>query len=165
MAFVFVIGGARSGKSSFAVKLAERHGGRRTYIATAEALDHEMEERIRKHKDERGPFWETIEEPKDIVGNLDRGGVVLIDCVTLWLSNLLGAGLDDGAVITEAKRLVKGFAGKDVIAVSNELGLGIVPENKLARRFRDIAGKVNQILAEKADEVYFVAAGIPLKMK
>lgn len=166
---VFVTGGARSGKSGFALRLAESMDGPRRYIATARPLDDEMGERIRKHRKERGQEWETVEEPLDIAGKIAllSKGVVLLDCVTLWLTNLIGEGHDDNRVVEEAKGLVSACrrAGASVIAVSNEVGLGIVPDNALARRFRDLSGTVNQELARAFDEVYFVASGIPLRMK
>lgn len=167
---VFVMGGARSGKSAFALKLAESIGGKRIYVATAEALDGEMEERIGRHRKERGASWETVEEPLDIAGKLSgasTGSVVLIDCLTLWVNNLVSSGLDDGRVVEEALRLSEAIKGarSSVIAVSNELGLGIVPENSLARRFRDLSGIVNREVAQACEEVYFVAAGISLRMK
>jgi len=168
--FTFVVGGARSGKSGFALKLACNLTGPGAYIATARALDHEMEERIDKHKKDRGPGWETFEEPVDVTERviaLKGYGVIILDCLTLWLMNLIDAGLSDDEIKRRADRLASecGKTGASVIAVSNELGLGIVPENPLARRFRDLSGSVNQIMAMAASEVYFVAAGIPLKMK
>lgn len=168
--FIFVIGGARSGKSSFALGLAGKLSGPAAYIATARPLDSEMEERIRNHKKDRGPGWETFEEPVDVTEKiiaLKGYGVILLDCLTLWLSNLVEAGLDDNEIKKRAGRLASECRKTDaaVIAVSNELGLGIVPENALARRFRDLAGSVNQVMAGAAREVFFVAAGIPLKMK
>ena len=167
--FVFVIGGARSGKSAFALKLAEARPGPRRYIATALALDSEMAVRIERHKGERGDGWETMEEPRELASALSGldGGVVLIDCLTLWVTNLMGAGLDDAAIEAEARTLFKAAlqCGCDVIVVSNEVGLGIVPDNPLARRFRDLAGTINRVAAEAATEVFFIAAGLPMKMK
>ncbi len=169
---VFIAGGARSGKSGFAVTEAERAGDRLAYIATATPDDPEMEERIRRHRDERGDGWETIEEPLDLVGAVKKispDTVIVIDCLTLWLTNLLmqdSAGFEDRAK-QEAERLaaaLKAFEG-DVFVVSNEVGLGIVPENALARIFRDAAGAVNRKMAEAADEVYLVVSGIPVKIK
>ena len=170
--FVFVIGGARSGKSSFALELAgsSTPAGKRAYIATAEALDSEMAERIEEHKRTRGEGWITIEEPleveKAITGDLGFA-VILIDCLTLWLTNLIGEGYEDGEVMKGVEGLASACAksGALVIAVSNEVGLGLVPENPLARRFRDLAGRANQFFSAKADEVYLVTAGIPLKIK
>ncbi len=167
---IFVVGGARSGKSGFALKLAGDLPGPKAYMATARALDLEMEERISAHKKDRGPGWETIEEPEDVAERiiaLNGYGAIVLDCLTLWLMNLIEAGVDDVKVKERAVRLAEACKGSDacVIAVSNELGLGIVPENPLARRFRDLAGVVNQLVARAADEFYFVAAGIPLRLK
>lgn len=168
--FVFVVGGARSGKSSFALKLAESSGSPMLYIATAEALDAEMEDRIRKHRQVRGSGWETVEEPMEVPGRITEAkgyGVVLIDCLTLWLTNLLMAGLDDGAVVKEVDRFISASALSParIIAVSNEVGLGLVPDNPLSRRFRDLSGTMNRMVAGAASEAYFVASGIPVKMK
>lgn len=168
--FSFVIGGARSGKSAYALGLASSLPGGKVYIATAEALDREMEERIRRHREERGAEWETIEEKKRLgekVIATGPGRVVVIDCLTLWITNLLSAGLSDREILDEAGALARACreSGSDVIAVSNEVGLGIVPENALARRFRDLSGAVNKEMASLADQVWLVAAGIPLKLK
>lgn len=164
----FIIGGARSGKTSFALKKAEGFQGRKIYMATAEALDPEMEERIKRHKAER-TGWETLEEPRELASRIvsvKDASVIIIDCLTLWVTNLIASGDDDGDIIMKAGALAEECGrGAPVIAVSNEVGLGIVPDNALARRFRDLAGKVNQITAANASEVYMVAAGIPLKMK
>lgn len=174
---VFVTGGARSGKTGFAMSLAEKaynvNGGGLVYLATATAGDAEMEERISRHKDERGAGWRTIEEPIDIAGALvslgqDRGTVVL-DCLTLWLSNLMMADDLGFESVARAKAAELLYMLKDadgtVIVVSNEVGLGIVPDNPVARRFRDVAGWVNRTLAESADEAYLVVAGMPIKIK
>jgi adenosylcobinamide kinase/adenosylcobinamide-phosphate guanylyltransferase len=170
--FVFVIGGARSGKSSFAMKLAESsyRNAKRVYIATAKALDSEMAERIDEHKTRRGKGWTTVEEPLQIEKRIRESsgcGVIVIDCLTLWLTNLLCEGGNDREVLKEAERVASACSecGSGVIAVSNEVGLGIVPENPLGRRFRDLAGQTNQFFAEAADEVFLVTAGIPLKIK
>lgn len=171
---VFIIGGARSGKSGFALKLAESIKGKRLYIATAEALDEEMEERIKKHKKERGNNWNNIEEPikiADVIKKNKKYGVILLDCLTLWISNLMhkktgarGHGPGVSKTVTEFISACK-KAGANIIIVSNEVGLGIVPDNPLARRFRDIAGYANQKIADAADEVYFMVSGIPMRMK
>jgi adenosylcobinamide kinase/adenosylcobinamide-phosphate guanylyltransferase len=169
--FTFVVGGARSGKSSFAMTLAESCAPPRLYVATAQSLDSEMEERIRRHREERGDGWETLEEPMEVPGSVMRAGggyrVVLIDCLTLWLTNLLMAGLDDPSVLSTVEGLISACRGSSakVIAVSNEVGLGLVPENPLSRRFRDLSGTMNQKMAAAASEAWFVASGIPLKMK
>lgn len=127
-----------------------------------------MAERIETHRKERGDGWTTLEEPRDVASKI-RGqrGVVLIDCLTLWITNLLGAGLEDAEILKEAEILANecGGAGAAVVAVSNEVGLGLVPENALARRFRDLSGHVNQVMAKASDEAWFVAAGIPIRLK
>ncbi len=160
------LGGARSGKSRFAEGLAERSGPLRTYIATAEAFDHEMQSRIAQHRERRGDGWETIEAPLALTEALATCGdtVVLVDCLTLWISNLM---FHDRDVLAEIDRLCAALAGASghVILVSNEVGMGIVPENALSRRFRDFQGLANQKVAAVADAVYFVAAGLPLALK
>ncbi len=172
--FCFILGGARSGKSTFAQRLAEtaaREGGLRpVYLATARVLDGEMEQRVAAHRKSRGGEWTTIEEPVDLVSRLEgqrAPSVVLIDCLTLWLSNLIEEGLTDDAILRATERLADACAALDspVIAVSNEVGCAIVPDNPLGRRFRDLAGLANQRMAARADEVFFIAAGIALKMK
>ncbi|MBI5236829.1 MAG: bifunctional adenosylcobinamide kinase/adenosylcobinamide-phosphate guanylyltransferase [Deltaproteobacteria bacterium] len=168
--FVFVIGGARSGKSSFALKFASAMPGEKTYMATGAASDPEMKVRIETHKRSRGNGWKTIEEPRNIAAKLlsaGRNGVILLDCLTLWISNLMEAGLTDDEIMKEAEAFAASCrkVKANVVAVSNETGQGIVPENRLARRFRDVSGLVNQMMAQEADSVYFVAAGIPVKIK
>jgi adenosylcobinamide kinase/adenosylcobinamide-phosphate guanylyltransferase len=167
----FITGGARSGKSAFAEKLAKDLGGKRAYIATAQALDPEMAARIEKHRRDRGDAWDTYEEPlavAELLGKLSsRYQVVLLDCLTLWLSNIMAHTEGDGAVTTRSLELaaaISDFNGSCII-VSNEVGLGIVPDNPLARKFRDFAGMLNQKIAQAADEVYFTASGIPVKIK
>jgi len=160
-----VLGGARSGKSRFAESLARQHGGPRTYIATAEAFDDEMRQRIAKHREQRaGDGWQTIEAPLDPAAVLPREGLALLDCVTVWLGNLMHHGRD---LRTEVAKLCATLetCPAEVILVSNEVGLSIVPENAMARRFRDEQGLANQALAAIADNVYFIAAGLPLKLK
>lgn len=159
-----VLGGARSGKSGHAESLIEAAGGG-TYIATAEAWDDEMKERIRLHRDRRGGQWHSIEAPIAIADAIaDANRPVLVDCLTIWLSNLMHYELDADA---EIARLVETLASppQPVVLVSNELGLGIVPENALARRFRDMHGRMNQMVAAAASRVLFVAAGLPLELK
>lgn len=167
---VFIVGGARSGKSAHALGRASSCAGRKVYIATAQALDAEMAARIEAHRVERGEGWETIEEPLHVasaIAGLGAGGAIVIDCLTLWLSNLLHSGMDDEKI----KEAVDGLAAacalspSAVIAVSNEVGLGLVPENPLARRFRDLSGWMNQKMALASKEAWFVASGIPLKLK
>ncbi|MBW6424662.1 bifunctional adenosylcobinamide kinase/adenosylcobinamide-phosphate guanylyltransferase [Rhizobium sp. XQZ8] len=163
-----VLGGARSGKSGFSERLAQETGLERHYIATGRAYDDEMRERIARHRVDRGEGWQTHEEPLRLaeilaeVAGPDR--VVLVDCLTLWVTNLM---MDERVVDSEANALVDQLlkvSGR-VMLVSNEVGLGIVPDNKMAREFRDHAGRLHQKIAAIADEVYFVAAGLPLRMK
>jgi adenosylcobinamide kinase/adenosylcobinamide-phosphate guanylyltransferase len=161
-----VLGGARSGKSRYAETLVEAAGSG-VYLATAAALDAEMAERIRRHRERRGKSWTTLEEPLEIARALTAvaaGRPVLVDCLTLWLSNVIAAGRD---VERETDALIDALAHRDapVIAVANEVGLGIVPENALARLFRDHAGRLNQRVAARADRVVFMAAGLPLTLK
>jgi adenosylcobinamide kinase/adenosylcobinamide-phosphate guanylyltransferase len=160
-----VLGGARSGKSRFAEGLARQHGGPRTYIATAEAFDDEMRQRIAKHREQRaGDGWVTIEATLDPASVLPRDGLVLLDCVTVWLGNLMHHGRDLRAEVAKLCAALESCPA-EVILVSNEVGLSIVPENAMARRFRDEQGLANQALAAIADNVYFIAAGLPLKLK
>jgi adenosylcobinamide kinase / adenosylcobinamide-phosphate guanylyltransferase len=167
----FITGGARSGKSTFAEKLALDRTGNRAYIATAQALDAEMSARIEQHRIKRGNSWDTFEEPLAVAELLrkltNRYQIVLLDCLTLWLSNVMAHTDGDGAVATRSDELVsaaKDFGGVCIV-VSNEVGLGIVPDNPLARKYRDFAGILNQKVAQAADEVYFTASGIPMKIK
>jgi adenosylcobinamide kinase / adenosylcobinamide-phosphate guanylyltransferase len=161
-----VLGGARSGKSRFAESLLAREGGQRIYLATAESGDEEMRRRIADHKARRGPGWHTIEAPLDIATPLSHAGdsAVLVDCLTLWLSNLMAADL----AIEEATAGLCQVLAKlraPTVLVSNEVGLGIVPDNALAREFRDQAGRLNQRIGALADRVFFVAAGLPVTLK
>ncbi|HMK60629.1 MAG TPA: bifunctional adenosylcobinamide kinase/adenosylcobinamide-phosphate guanylyltransferase [Dissulfurispiraceae bacterium] len=164
----FILGGARSGKSGFALKCASELNGSKAFIATAQAFDDEMRDRIEQHKKERPVEWKTFESPllipKLISDVGTRYGVVLVDCLTLWLSNLLMNEVDIEAVI-ESLLLSAAHCPAALFIVSNEVGMGIVPENALARRFRDLAGTLNRRTAEIADEVYLVVAGIPVKIK
>ncbi len=166
-----VLGGARSGKSSLAQRLAEGCGAPLLYLATGEPRDEEMAARIARHREERGPAWETQEEPvalsEAISAAQGRYQAVLVDCLTLWLSNLLLQDPDEEALERALEGLLTVLAQtkSPVILVSNEVGLGIVPDNPLARRFRDLAGRLNQRLAALADLVVLVAAGLPLVLK
>ncbi|NRP19357.1 Bifunctional adenosylcobalamin biosynthesis protein CobP [Ensifer adhaerens] len=165
---VLVLGGARSGKSSFSERLVEASGLSMHYVATGRAWDDEMRERIDHHKERRGEGWTTHEEPLDLVSLLtridDEKRVVLVDCLTLWVTNLMMEGRDMAAEFAALAAFLPEARAR-LILVSNEVGLGIVPENRMARDFRDHAGRLHQIVAEKSAEVYFVAAGLPLKMK
>ncbi len=162
-----VLGGARSGKSAYAESLLASHLGARIYLATAEPGDDEMTARIREHRERRGDGWTTVEAPLDLadaLAGVATGGAILVDCLTLWLSNLMAAGRDPDR---ETDRLLGaiGTIGVPMVLVSNEVGLGIVPDNKLAREFRDHAGRLNQAVASVADRVVFIAAGLPLVLK
>lgn len=168
MTVLLVLGGARSGKSRYAQARAEALDGDLVFVATAQALDEEMAARIRYHQSDRDARWRTVEEPFDlaaVISGWDEGGrVLLVDCLTLWVSNLLLAERD---VPAETARLVKtlGNSVGNIVLVANEVGLGIVPDNALARRFRDAAGLVNQAVAARAEEVVFMAASLPLRLK
>ncbi|SDH73514.1 adenosylcobinamide kinase /adenosylcobinamide-phosphate guanylyltransferase [Bradyrhizobium sp. Rc2d] len=167
MAVILITGGARSGKSTRAEMCARAFPGQPVYVATAEALDAEMEARIARHRARRGTDWLEREVPLDLVPALvasDGGGARLVDCLTLWLSNLMHAERDWES---EVKELAGALPRQKspVVLVTNEVGLGIVPDNVLARSFRDAAGIMNQIIAGVADEVEFVVAGLPMKLK
>jgi adenosylcobinamide kinase/adenosylcobinamide-phosphate guanylyltransferase len=165
---VLVTGGARSGKSRFALARGESFGSPRVFVATAEARDEEMAARIARHRAERGRLWRTVEEPMAIssVVQRQRGGVVLIDCLTLWLANQMGdcATTDVGPAVDE---LVEALSSRRsaVVVVTNEVGLGIVPEGALARAFRDATGFLNQRVAATADELFLLVAGQALRIK
>lgn len=165
---LFVLGGARSGKSRYAQARAEALGGSPVYIATAEAFDDEMQDRIAQHQADRDGRWRTVEAPRDLPAAIDAlsgsRAVVLVDCLTLWLSNLLLADADLAVAATQLSAAIGRFDG-GLILVSNEVGWGIVPDNTLARRFRDEAGRLNQAVAAIADEVVLLAAGLPLVLK
>ncbi|MGB9736655.1 MAG: bifunctional adenosylcobinamide kinase/adenosylcobinamide-phosphate guanylyltransferase [bacterium] len=200
MRIIFVTGGVRSGKSAYALSQAQTLPGKKAFIATARALDDEMRERIEAHKRQRNNVWNTYEEPIKIAELIDelksRYDVILIDCLTMWLSNVMHAGLDViqeidklvGATLAVAHRqgqalplhLSQQVAGRGnprdcpqagaspapaIFIVSNEVGMGIVPENPLARQFRDYQGILNQHIAGIADEVYLMVASIPVRIK
>ena len=169
MPSLLVLGGARSGKSRYAEGRLAGWPGRKVYLATAEAHDAEMAARIVAHREQRAADgWETVEEPLALTDALRAaaapGTAVLVDCLTLWLGNLFGAGRPIEAACAELVATAPGLPGS-VVFVSNEVGLGIVPDNALARRFRDAAGRLHQDLAAAVDEVVFVAAGLPLTLK
>ena len=167
----FIIGGARSGKSRFALEKASMHSGKKAYIATAQALDNEMSERIEKHKKERSAEWVTIEEPLNIAALIKnihaQYDVILIDCLTLWLSNRVLKEAGEREIKKEIANLIEALSETriPVALISNEVGLGIVPETPLGRRFRDLNGFLNQETASISHEVFLVAAGIALQMK
>ena len=162
-----VLGGARSGKSAFAERLAQERG-RGVYVATAQRVDDEMARRIEAHRARRGEGWRTVEEPLELAKVIRRESVpracLLVDCLTVWLGNLLHHERDVGAAREELLESLGNAAGP-VVLVANEVGLGIVPDNAMARAFRDHAGRLNQAVAGVADRVYFVAAGLPLALK
>jgi adenosylcobinamide kinase/adenosylcobinamide-phosphate guanylyltransferase len=171
---ILVTGGSRSGKSSFALDLAEKRAGPRTYVATAQAFDDEMKQRIAAHRRSRSPGWGLVEEPlrvpASIAAALSTAPTVVLDCVTLWISNLLLADehFDESEAESRAQELVhstRGGPGSAVIVVTNEVGSGVVPETVLGRRFRDCAGRANEVIARSADEVYLMVSGIPLRIK
>ncbi|MDQ0348204.1 bifunctional adenosylcobinamide kinase/adenosylcobinamide-phosphate guanylyltransferase [Ancylobacter vacuolatus] len=167
MALTLVLGGARSGKSAYAEGLISGFSPPWSYIATAQAWDSEMEERIALHRARRGAGWQTLDAPHELAATLKAlppGRPVLVDCLTLWLSNRMLAEAD---LATECAALVEALAAHEgpVVVVSNEVGLGIVPDNALARRFRDAQGRLNQTVAARADSVIFMVAGLPLFVK
>lgn len=169
---IFITGGARSGKSSFAQKLADGMKGRKVFIATAQPRDEEMRVRIEKHKKERPTGWETVEEPQHLCSTVKKCDgkydVILIDCLTIWISNLLTQySFNEKEILEEVNKLVTSCENikSTVLIVTNEVGFGIVPADSLSRLFRDIAGFANQIIALQADEAYLVTAGLPLNLK
>lgn len=165
---LLILGGARSGKSSYAEKLGKNSGLNLYYLATGRAWDDEMNERISMHQSSRGSQWTTLEEPLDLVGALEdvaqHENFVLVDCLTLWVTNLMMTERDLEAEFARLEQIIPRLKGV-VAFVSNEVGLGIVPENKMAREFRDHAGFLHQAVAKQVTEVYFMAAGLSLKMK
>jgi len=169
---MFVVGGCRSGKSSFALDQANRGKGKNRYfIATSAPSDSEMEKRVELHRHERGEGWNTIEEPVRIHEKIDqcsqKGSVIIVDCLTLWVSNLMFHSYDHAQSERAIKDLENSLEKCDcpVFLVSNEVGCGIVPENKIARQFRDFAGLVNQRIAQFADKVVMMVAGIEVQIK
>ena len=167
---IFVLGGASSGKSAFALNIC-RTATPRAFLATGEPLDTEMDRRIRAHKKARGKGWQTVEISLHLSewfrGQGSRYSGVVVDCLTLWLSNLLREGVRSRQILVRLKELlqVSRAVPGPVVMVSNELGLGLVPGDPQSRQFRTLAGQVNQRVAEAADEVYFVVSGIPLRLK
>jgi len=168
---IVVGGGVRSGKSAFALELARGLGERRAFVATAQAFDAEMRERIDRHVEERGRQFETYEEPRELTALLNRvqADVVVVDCLTLWLSNLLLASPQPRG--PEIEREIERFAvalsmrRNHVILVTNEVGMGVVPESALGRLFRDLAGRAHQRVCASADQIYFAALGCMLRLR
>jgi adenosylcobinamide kinase/adenosylcobinamide-phosphate guanylyltransferase len=168
---IFITGGGRSGKSRYALHYANQHFSKKLFLATCEVLDEEMAQRIENHKKMRGPEWQTVEEPIDIIDRIKEDGadseVILIDCLTLWLYNLLMKWDRDLRIKEETETLIDTLKKSDAssILVSNEVGMGIVPADPLSRRYRDLLGTMNQRIAEALDTVIFMVSGIPIFLK
>jgi adenosyl cobinamide kinase/adenosyl cobinamide phosphate guanylyltransferase len=170
MSLLVLLGGARSGKSRLAVEMGTKWGGRVVVVVTAEARDDEMAERIKRHRADRPADWDTLEEPLDLeaaLGSVPEDALALVDCLTLWVSNLLEKGLEDPEIEELARRSAAAAAARaaDTIVVTNEVGSGIVPANALARRFQDLLGRVNSIWAEASDRTALVVAGRVLPLR
>ena len=167
---ILITGGARSGKSRYAERRVLEMGGRPLYVATAEAQDEEMTQRIAKHRKRRGAQWRTIEEPLELaralLAQVGKTDCVLVDCLTLWVSNLL-IRREEKYVAEKVEELIEKLPHLDfpLVFVTNEVGSGIVPDNPLGRRFRDIAGRTNQRIAQAANEVILIVAGVPIIAK
>lgn len=165
---ILIVGGARSGKSHYGEKLVEQSGKKPVYLATAEARDDEMLDRINVHQQRRSDHWQTIEEPFEIAEIIEEMAapdtIILIDCLTLWLSNLMTEQKDVASALKRLLICLENTKGP-VILISNEVGLGIVPDNALARSFRDEAGRINQAVASTASDVLFMVAGLPICLK
>jgi adenosylcobinamide kinase / adenosylcobinamide-phosphate guanylyltransferase len=167
MGFVLLLGGARSGKSSTAVRFAADSGAPVAFFATAAPGDIEMADRIRVHREERPTGWTTIDAPIDLLGAVSGTALeefLVVDCLTLWVSNLLGEGVGADEVKLAAGRLANEMARRRGVVVSNEVGLGIVPANDLARAFRDVLGSVNALFAERAERALFLVAGRAIEL-
>jgi adenosylcobinamide kinase / adenosylcobinamide-phosphate guanylyltransferase len=170
MSMTLLLGGARSGKSELSVRLAASSGRPVVVVATAEARDDEMAERIRRHRAARPASWRTLEVPLDLgdaVPQLAPDAFVVIDCLSLWVSNAVEADMTDDAIAEEAREVAGALERRDApaLVVSNEVGLGIVPVNALARRYRDVLGRVNAAFAGAASDAYFVVAGRALRLE
>jgi adenosylcobinamide kinase/adenosylcobinamide-phosphate guanylyltransferase len=167
---ILITGGARSGKSRYAERRAQEMGGRRLYVATAEAKDEEMIQRIAQHRKRRGAQWRTLEEPLELtralLAQVGKTDCALVDCLTLWISNLL-IGRDEKYALEKVEELIEELPHLDfhLVFVTNEVGSGIVPDNPLARKFRDVAGWTNQRIAQAANEVILMVAGVPIIAK
>ena len=167
---ILVLGGAASGKSQAALSLAGQRGPR-AFVATGQALDREMKARIERHQATRSSDWETVEIPTDIGMWISSNNItyqsVIIDCLTLWLSNMKGRRMRDSAICDATADLLRAIRRTKscIVIVSNELGMGLVPATKPVRAFRDLAGRINQKVAAEADEVYLVVSGLPLRLK
>jgi adenosylcobinamide kinase/adenosylcobinamide-phosphate guanylyltransferase len=170
MSLTVLLGGARAGKSAIAVRLASTSERPVVVVATAEARDEEMAERIRRHREDRPSDWRTLEVPLgllDAIGALAGDACAILDCLSLWVSNTMEAGATDDAIVEQAREVARALATRDApaVVVSNEVGLGIVPINALARRYRDVLGRVNRAFVEAADGAYLVVAGRALPLE
>ena len=168
---IFITGGARSGKSRHAVELAKQSAGQVSFVATCLPKDDEMKARVEKHRESRPADWQTIEQEMEVAPAIkklseDRSAVI-VDCITMLVSNLLLAGKTEEQILTEIQAIAESLRAlkATTIVVSNEVGSGIVPDSELGRNFRDVAGKANQVLAEDADEAYLMVSGIPVRIK
>jgi adenosylcobinamide kinase / adenosylcobinamide-phosphate guanylyltransferase len=170
MALTFLLGGARSGKSALAVRSASSWSGPVVFVATGTAVDEEMAERIRRHRAERPPGWTTVEEPvqlHEVLRRVPIDACLLVDCLSLWVANVLEDGWQDDAVEEEATAVAATAASREAmtVVVSNEVGLGVVPETPLGRRYRDVLGRVNAIFADAASEPLLVVAGRKIRLE
>ena len=169
MTLVVILGGARSGKSALALELGRRWPGQVTFVATAEARDEDMRKRVERHRRERPSEWELVEEPREL-GSLPvwrRDDLVVVDCLTLWVSNLLEAKRDQEAIAAQAEELAAVVVARrsPTVIVSNEVGLGVVPATPLGRQFRDLLGTVNGVFVARADNALFLVAGRALRLE
>ncbi|MCC7078619.1 MAG: bifunctional adenosylcobinamide kinase/adenosylcobinamide-phosphate guanylyltransferase [Acidimicrobiia bacterium] len=170
MPLTVVLGGARSGKSAYAVRAGQAWGGPVRFVATAEAHDEEMAARIERHRADRPPAWETVESPRDVGGAIastPAGTLVIVDCLTLWVANLVAAGLEDDDIRALAISAAAAAAShtSPVVVISNEVGSGIVPADPDVRRYRDLLGTVNMAWVEASDHAWFLVAGRPLALE
>lgn len=166
---IFITGGARSGKSQHATKLAKKFGDKVAFLATCIPSDDEMKERVKRHRNSRPKEWKTIEEPIEVTSalkNLIQFDAVIIDCITLFLTNLMMEEMSDEEILSKVTNLVQVAKESDfsTVIVSNEVGSGVVPPSEMGRRFRDLAGLANQMIAQDADEVYLMVSGIPVEI-
>lgn len=168
MGFVLLLGGARSGKSDLADRMGRDSGRPVTFIATATADDHEMDERIKRHRDSRPPDWKTVEAPVELLAAIQAASeddFVIVDCLTLWVSNLLGAGRGPDDIRALAETAARELASRTGVVVTNEVGLGIVPANELARTFRDVLGSINATFADWGERSVLMVAGRALELR
>ena len=170
MAMTLLLGGARSGKSALAVRLASASSRRVVFLATAEARDDEMADRIDRHRAARPAAWTTVEVPLalgEAIRDVEEGACMILDCLSLWVSNEMEVGTDDDAIVAKARRVAGALAAREAptVVITNEVGLGIVPVNELARRYRDVLGRVNAAFVEASETAYFVVAGRALPLE